>query len=91
MLATALLVIIVSATPAFAQAQIQAPPAVQMERCTERAILGKECLGMSCNPQKEEKIDPLVVSILAGCTAAFIAGVVYVKRISREKSNQKPQ
>jgi hypothetical protein len=46
---------------------------------------------MSCNQQKEEKIDPVVVSILAGCAAAFVAGVVYVKRISREKSNQKPQ
>lgn len=48
-------------------------------------------LGMSCNQQKVEKIDPVVVSILAGCAVAFIAGIVYVKRISYEKSNQKPQ
>ena len=101
--AAALLVIAVLAAPAFtqAQAQTQAPPADQMERCsqlgiepekcTEQAILGKVCIGMSCNQQKEEKIDPIVVSILAGCAAAFVARVVYVKRISREKSNQKPQ
>jgi hypothetical protein len=99
--AAALLVILVLAAPAFAQAQIQAPPADQMERCsqlgiepekcTEQAILGKECLGMSCNQQKEEKIDSIVVSILAGCAAAFVAGIVYVKRTSHEKSNQKPQ
>lgn len=88
--AAALLVVLVLAAPAD-QMERCSQLGIEPEKCTEQAILGKECLGMSCNQQKEEKIDPIVVSILAGCAAAFVAGIVYVKRTSREKSNQKPQ
>ncbi|MGI0020029.1 MAG: hypothetical protein ACREAY_06130 [Nitrososphaera sp.] len=95
----ALLVVMALAAPVFAQAEL--PPGqvevcrqlgIEPEKCTERAILGKRCLGINCQHQPTDlKIDPVVLSILVGCVVAFAAGVIYVKRTANEKSNQKPQ
>ena len=95
-LAAALLAVMSIAGPAIAQATLNPVLAAEeckrlrigLEKCTEQEILTRR----SINPEQPETgLDPVVASILAGCAAAFIAGVLYVKRASREKSNQKPQ
>ena len=61
---------------------------IEPEKCTEQAILSKRT---TYHEQTQTQPDPAILSILAGCGAAFVAGIVYVRRASREKSNQKPQ
>ncbi|MGI0005434.1 MAG: hypothetical protein ACREAO_00585 [Nitrososphaera sp.] len=94
-LTAALLAVMSIAGPAIAQATLNPVLAedckrleIGLEKCSEQEILTRR----SINPEQPETgLDPVVASILAGCTATFIAGVLYVKRASREKSNQKPQ
>jgi hypothetical protein len=91
-----LLLLVVVAGPALAQ--VAPTPemveectqvGIEMEKCTEQAILTMRSSHFP--PKPETGLDPAVLSILVGCGAAFAAGVVYVKRASHGKSNQKPQ